>query len=263
MGCQGLKKAPMSNDPFSLNGKTALITGSGRGLGLEIAKGFSRAGAHVALTGLNLERLDAAAAEIKAEGGMAETHAFDVVDETQVDKVLASIAKAHGQLDILVNNVGMRDRRALDDFPMDDVRRLMDVNLIAPFYLSQQAAQQMKPGGRIINVTSIAGRISRGGDAAYTTSKGGLESLTRALAAEYGPYGINVNGIAPGYFATDSNREMTGDKGVADWLSQRTSLGRWGNPHEIAGAAVFLASPAASYVTGQILAVDGGYLSHF
>ncbi len=253
----------MSKDPFSLSGKIALITGAGRGLGLEIARGFSKAGAHVALTGLNQTRLESAADQIRNAGGTAEVHAFDVADQVQVDKVLDAISAAHGQLDILVNNVGMRDRRALDDFPMDDVRRLMDVNLIAPFYLSQKSATIMKPGARIINVTSIAGSISRGGDAAYTTSKGGLAALTRALAAEYGARGINVNGIAPGYFATDSNREMTGDKDVADWLSKRTSLGRWGEPAEIAGAAVFLASPAASYVTGQILAVDGGYLAHF
>lgn len=177
---------------------------------------------------------------------------------------VAAIAARHG-LDILVNNVGQRDRRALFDFALDDVRALAETNLIAPFGIARAAARPMvaKGGGRIINITSIAGPISNTGDAAYTMAKGGLAALTRALAAELGVHGITVNGIAPGFFATEANQAMVDDPGVTDWLARRTSLGRWGRPEEIAGAAVFLASDAASYVTGHIIAVDGGYLAHF
>lgn len=177
---------------------------------------------------------------------------------------VAAIAARHG-LDILVNNVGQRDRRALFDFALDDVRALAETNLIAPFGIARAAARPMVAmgGGRIINITSIAGPISNTGDAAYTMAKGGLAALTRALAAELGVHGITVNGIAPGFFATEANQAMVDDPGVTDWLARRTSLGRWGRPEEIAGAAVFLASDAASYVTGHIIAVDGGYLAHF
>jgi gluconate 5-dehydrogenase len=191
--------------------------------------------------------------------------AFDVADAAAAAAAIGQIAAEHGRLDILVNNVGRRDRRSLFEFSLEDVRALLEVDLVAPFHLSREAAKPMIAAGRgrIINITSIAGPISDAGDTPYTTAKGALEALTRALAAELGGYGITVNAIAPGFFATETNAAKVADESVQRWLAQRTSLGRWGQPHEIAGAAVFLASPAASYVTGHVLAVDGGYLAHF
>ena len=247
---------------FSLKGKTALVTGAARGLGFEIAKGLADAGAQVILNGRNTVALDQAADLITAKGHGCATLAFDVSDQQAVDEAFSEIKAAQGGLNILVNNVGQRDRRALEDFSMAEASRLMDTNLVASLYLAKKAAELMKAGDRIINVTSIAGQIARG-DVAYTASKGGLDALTRALSAELGPRGITVNGIAPGYFATEANAEMVADKSIARWLKTRTSLGRWGQPEEIAGLAVLLASPAASYISGQIIAVDGGFTSHY
>jgi gluconate 5-dehydrogenase len=242
-----------------LQGKIALVTGASGGLGGEIAKGLATAGAHVLLHGRAAERLLPLARLIADAGGSSEI----VVADLRQEPAVAELLSAHHRIEILVNNAGDRDRRSLTELDREAVRNLLEINLVAPFDLARVLGGRMPPGGRIINVTSIAGQIARSGDAAYTMTKGGLDALTRALAAELGPRQITVNAVAPGFFATDANAAMVTDPAIAEHLSRRTSLGRWGRPEEITSAVLFFASPTSSYVTGQVIAVDGGYLAHF
>ena len=243
----------------SLEGRIALVTGAARGLGFAIAQRLVRAGASVWLNGRDRAVLGDAADRI---GGDARVLAFDIGDDDAT--AAAFVTLAEDGLDILVNNVGQRDRRSLAQLRREDMAAMLATNLVAPFDLARRAVPLMEARGygRIVNITSIAAEIARG-DILYTASKGGLAALTRAFAAELGGTGITVNAVAPGYFATEANEEMSTDPGIAQHLERRTSLGRWGDPGEIGGAVAFLASPEASYITGHTLAVDGGYLTHF
>ncbi|MDM7941063.1 MAG: SDR family oxidoreductase [Hydrogenophaga sp.] len=258
-----------SSTLFSLHGRVALVTGASRGLGLSMACALAAHGAQVWLNGRDADSLRHAVGQVRAAAeataGDAQALPFDVTDEGAATAAVSRMLGESGRLDILINNVGQRRRQPLDELPAQALRDLLEANLVSAWHLCREAARPMRAQGhgRIINVTSIAGPIARAGDAAYTTSKGALAALTRALAAELGPHGINVNAIAPGFFATEANAGMVEDESTQAWLKQRTSLGRWGRPDEIGAAAVFLASPASSYITGQTLVVDGGYLAHF
>ncbi len=243
---------------FSLEGKVALVTGSARGLGLEIARALRGAGAHVLLNGRDGGRLREAAAAIGGPG--LSCLPFDVSDGEALRAAFATIEREHGRLDVLVHNVGQRNRKPLAEFADSEIRRLLDIDLAAGLSLAREAGRLMLPRreGRLITVTSVAGQVARANDAVYTAAKAGLAGMVRALAAEYGPHNITSNAIAPGFFATETNAGIVNDPAASAYFEKRTPMGRWGRPAEIAGAAVFLASPAASYVNGHVLVVDGG-----
>ncbi|MBV1691699.1 SDR family oxidoreductase [Novosphingobium sp. G106] len=247
---------------FSLEGRVALITGSARGLGFEIARGMAASGAKVYINGTNEDRLLRAVERLEAAGASATPLCFDVTDDSLAAAAIERIAMETGRLDILVNNVGVRMREPLEKIGSAELRHMLDVDLVSAFALAKLAVSHMAKGGygRIINISSVAAMRGRAGDAAYIIVKGGMNAMTRSLAAEFGPEGITCNAIMPGGFLTETNENLK-TPAMQEMFRTRMPLGRAGDPAEIAGPAVFLASPAASYVTGICLAVDGGALA--
>lgn len=247
---------------FSLHGRIALVTGASSGLGREMAISFAMAGAQVLVNGRDAARVADTVNAITSAGGSAEALCFDVADAGARAQALALVAQRWGRVDVLVNNAGQRLRSRVEDISPEAFDALLHINLGAVYALSCEVAALMRPQGygRIVMISSIAATLARAGDVAYISAKGGLAALTRALACEWGPYGITCNALAPGAFLTDANRSA---HHRADAFEQRTPLGRWGQPQEIAGPALFLASDASSYVNGHLLTVDGGYSISF
>ena len=250
----------MTYAAFDLTGKVALITGAYRGLGLAIARGLAQAGATVVLNGRRPAELAAAAKRLGAEGLHASTAVFDVTDAAAIKRAIDGIEASYGHLDIVVNNAGIQRRSPIVAFPKQDWDDVMATNLTAPFLVSQAALPAMiaRRAGKIIHIASMLSDLARPTVVPYMAAKGGVRQLTRGMAVELAPHNIQVNAIAPGYFATEMNRALLDNAEFDGWVKRRTPAGRWGEPHEIAGIAVFLASPAANYVTGQMIMIDGG-----
>ena len=246
--------------PFSLSGRVALVTGAYRGLGFAIARGLARAGATVILNGRKPDALAAAARSLTDEGLAAGTAVFDVTDSTAVRAAVALIAAERGGVDILVNNAGIQRRHPMVDFPESEWNEIIATNLTAPFLVSQAVLPGMieRRRGKIIHIASLMSELARPTVIPYTAAKGGVRQLTRGMAVELAPHNVQVNAIAPGYFATEMNRALLDNAEFDAWVKKRTPAGRWGQPDEIAGLAVFLASSAADYMTGQMLVMDGG-----
>lgn len=250
----------MAADLFDIKGRIALVTGSTAGIGAALAQGLADAGATVIVNGRDAGRVAAAAAALDPDGFRAFGATFDVTDADAVEREIARIEREIGPIDILVNNAGIQHRAPLDEFPDEAWDRLMAANLKAPFVIAKAVATHMIPRkrGAIINVCSVNSELGRPTIAPYTASKGGLKMLTKGMAIDWGRHGIRVNGLGPGYFRTELNKPLYTNETFSGWLTARTPMGRWGEVGELVGATVFLASDAASFVTGHILYVDGG-----
>ncbi len=247
---------------FSLTGKVALVTGASRGLGRAMAKALAACGAHVVVNGRNPAGIEATCAAIAAAGGRASGAAFDTTDRAAADAAIGRIEAAFGRLDILVNNAGYGNGRTGSAATDAEWEEIIEVDLNACFRLARRASVGMlaRGWGRIINISSINAHIAREANANYCAAKAGLEGMTRALAVEWGPRGVTVNAIAPGYMMTPDNQDtpLRNDPTQRERFAQRTPLRRWGREDELDGAVVYLASEASSYCTGHVLIVDGG-----
>lgn len=250
----------MTHPLFDLSGKTALITGSGQGIGLSLAMGLASAGARVVLNGRSTGRLDAAAGALRAAGHAPGVLAFDVTDHAAARAAVDGFEATEGPIDILVNNAGIQRRAPLESFDPADFELLMQTNIASVFHVGQACARHMigRGTGRIINIASIQTALARPTIAPYTMTKGAVANLTKGMATDWGPKGLRVNAIAPGYFDTPMNAALVADPEFTGWIARRTPAGRWGQLPELQGAAIFLASEAASYINGQVLFVDGG-----
>ena len=250
----------MSLNLFKLDGRTALVTGSGQGIGLAIAEGLAAAGAHVVLNGRDAGKLEKARSAIATAGRKASIAAFDVTDQAAVEAGVAKAEAEIGPIDILINNAGTQKRGAFVDFPAEDWHFLMATNLHSVFYVTQAVAKRMAPRGRgkIVNIGSVMSKLGRPTIVPYTASKGAVSLMTQGLAAELGKHNIQVNAIGPGYIVTELNQALIADETFSNWVKSRTPVGRWGETRELAGAAIFLSSEASDYVSGHLLMVDGG-----
>ena len=248
-------------DLFSLEGRVALVTGSAQGLGFAIARGMLQAGAKAVLSDVSAASLERAQAALRSEGFEAPAYVFDISDEGGVPEAVSAIEREVGPIDILVNNAGIHRRGPLIDMPVEDWRRVIDVNLSGAFIVGRAVARGMiaRRRGKIINIASINARMVRPNIGNYCAAKGGIVTLTKSMATEWGEYNINVNAIGPGYFLTDLTRPLSQDSAFDTWVRSEVPLRRWGEPGDLVGLAVMLASPASDYITGQTIYVDGGW----
>jgi gluconate 5-dehydrogenase len=252
-------KAPGLN-LFDLTGRLALVTGSSQGIGLALARGLGLAGARVILNGRERARLERTKSEFESERIATFAAPFDVTDRAATIAAVAAIERDVGPIDILVNNAGIQRRAPFESFPEETWREIMAANLDSVFHVTQAVGARMleRRRGRIINVCSVASELGRATIVPYAATKGAVRQMTRGLCAEWARRNIQINAIAPGYIRTELNRALIDDEAFSDWVCKRTPAGRWADVEELAGAAIFLASDAASYVNGHILYVDGG-----
>ncbi|WAH55450.1 SDR family oxidoreductase [Pseudomonas silvicola] len=249
---------------FDLHGRTALITGSTRGLGFSYAQGLAEAGAAVILNGTDAGRLDEAVGRLLASDHQACGFVFDVADEASVEAMFATLDRQGVQVDIVINNAGIQHRQPLLELPLTNWQRVLDVNLTSAFIVGRAAARRMVArgsGGKIINIGSLTSEAARATVAPYTAAKGGIKMLTKAMAAEWAEHGIQCNAIGPGYIHTEMNAALTSNAEFDAWVKASNPTRRWGRPDELIGTAVYLSSRASDYVSGQIIYVDGGWLA--